>query len=53
MLCVEVAPFDSFKQKIRLVKEYKKLNCKITIFSNYIVVEKFNTIWRDGHVINS
>ena len=50
MYNLEVISFNSFKQRVKLVKEYKKTRCKITIFDSYLLVEKFNLIRRDGAI---
>lgn len=39
MVTVEVIPYSSFKEKIRLTKELTKTKALIEIYSRYIYVE--------------
>lgn len=39
MLVVEAIPYQNFKQKLRLVKQYVG-RAKITVYPNYIYVER-------------
>lgn len=36
---VEMIPFKSFKEKIRLTKKYEK--CRVEVISNYLYIERW------------
>ena len=48
MYNIEVIPYNNFKQRIKLVEEFKHMGCKIEISEGYICVTKFNVNWNDG-----
>lgn len=53
MYSIEIAPFSNFKQRVKLVNEFKNHNNKITIFDNYLCIEKFNISRKDGFVYDA
>ena len=39
MQVVIAIPYRSFKERMKLMKEYKKLGTKITVYKNYLLIE--------------
>lgn len=39
---VEAIPYKSFKDKIRLTKQYRR--CKITVYNDFLLI-----VWRDNN----
>ena len=50
MYSIEIIPFRNFKQKLKLMKEFKRSDCKITVYENYLYIDKFNYGRIDGSV---
>lgn len=45
MQVVEIYPYRSFKERLRLFKQLQKTNdCKVEVFDGFLFIEKFNLV---------